>query len=48
MLGDQDAGGKAVFDPRESKGKEESISTEGFLFFVFTKKKLCGLCVLCG
>jgi len=34
-----------VFIPGGSKGKEESVSIQGF---VFTKKKLCGLCVLCG
>jgi len=34
--------------PMGSKGKEESKSTKGFVFFVFTKKKLCDLCVLCG
>jgi len=37
-----------VFNPRGSKGKEESISIKGFVVFAFTKKKLCGLCVLCG
>jgi hypothetical protein len=37
-----------VFIPGESKGKEESISIKGFVIFVFTKKTLCGLCVLCG
>ena len=37
-----------VFIPGGSKGKEESISIQGFLFFAFTKKKLCDLCVLCG
>jgi len=37
-----------VFIPGGSKGKEESISIKGFVLFVFTKKKLCGLCVLCG
>jgi hypothetical protein len=37
-----------VFIPGGSKGKEESLSIEGFVFFVFTKKKLCDLCVLCG
>jgi len=31
-----------------SKGKEESIFIKGFMFFVFTQKKLCDLCVLCG
>ncbi len=35
-----------IFNPRGSRGKEESISIK--YFFVFTKKKLCGLCVLCG
>ena len=35
-----------IFNPRGSKGKEESISIK--YFFVFAKKKLCGLCVLCG
>jgi hypothetical protein len=34
--------------PGGSKGKEESRSIKGFVFFVFTKNKLCGLCVLCG
>jgi hypothetical protein len=37
-----------VFIPGGSKGKEESISIKGFVFFVFTKKKLCDLCGLCG
>jgi len=37
-----------VFIPGGSKGKEESISTEGSMFFVFTQKRLCDLCVLCG
>jgi hypothetical protein len=37
-----------VFIPGGSKGKGESISIKGFVFFVFTKKKLCDLCVLCG
>jgi hypothetical protein len=37
-----------AFVPEGSKGKEESISIEGFVFFVFTEKKLCDLCVLCG
>jgi hypothetical protein len=30
------------------KSKEESISIKGYVFFVFTKEKLCDLCVLCG
>jgi len=34
--------------PEGSKGKEEALSIKGFALFVFTKKKLCGLCVLCG
>jgi hypothetical protein len=34
--------------PGRPKGKEEPPSIEGFVFFVFTKKKLCALCVLCG
>ena len=37
-----------VFIPGGSKGKEESISIQRFVFFVFNKKKLCDLCVLCG
>jgi len=37
-----------VFLPGGSKRKEASISIEGFVFFVFTRKKLCDLCVLCG
>jgi hypothetical protein len=37
-----------VFIPGGSNRKEESIFIEGFVFFVFTKKKLCDLCVLCG
>jgi hypothetical protein len=37
-----------VLIPGGWKGKEESIFIKGFLFFVFTKKKLCDLCVLCG
>ena len=37
-----------AFIPGGSKGKEESISIKGYVFFVFTKEKLCGLCVLCG
>jgi hypothetical protein len=37
-----------VFNPGGSKGREESISVEKFVFLVFTRKKLCGLCVLCG
>jgi hypothetical protein len=37
-----------VFIPGGSKGKEESIPIKGFMFFVFTRKKLCDLCVLCG
>jgi hypothetical protein len=37
-----------IFIPGGSKRKEESISIEGFVFFVFTQKKLCDLCVLCG
>jgi hypothetical protein len=37
-----------VFIPGGSKGKEESISIKGFVFFVFPDKKLCGLRVLCG
>ena len=37
-----------VFIPGGSKRQEESISNEGFVFFVFTKNKLCDLCVLCG
>jgi len=37
-----------VFITVGSKRKEESISIKGFVFFVFTKKKLCDLCVLCG
>jgi hypothetical protein len=37
-----------VFNPRGSKGKEESISMKWFMFFVVMQKKLCGLCVLCG
>jgi hypothetical protein len=36
------------FIPGGSKGEEESTSIQGFVFFVFTKKKLCDLCVLCG
>ena len=36
------------FIPGGWKGKEKSISIKGFVFFVFTKKKLCDLCVLCG
>jgi hypothetical protein len=34
--------------PGRPKGKEESILIKGFVFFVFTKKKLCELCGLCG
>jgi len=34
--------------PGRPKGKEESISIKGFVFFVFTKKKLGDLCGLCG
>jgi len=34
--------------PGRSKGKEGSISIKGFSFFVFTEKKLCDLCGLCG
>jgi hypothetical protein len=34
--------------PGRPKGKEGSISIKGFVFFVFPKKKLCDLCVLCG
>jgi len=37
-----------VFIPGGSKPKEESMSIKGYVFFVFTKKKLCDLCVLCG
>ena len=37
-----------VFMPGGSKGKEKSISIEEFVFFVFTKKKLCDLSALCG
>jgi hypothetical protein len=37
-----------AFIPGGSEGKEDSISIKGFVFLVFTKKKLCGLCVLCG
>jgi hypothetical protein len=37
-----------VFNPRGLKSKEESISIQGFVFFVFTQKKLCDLCALCG
>jgi len=37
-----------VFNPGGSKGKEESIPIQGFVFFVFTQKKLCDLCALCG
>ncbi len=37
-----------VFIRGGSKGKEESVSIKRFVFFVFTKKKLCDLCVLCG
>jgi hypothetical protein len=37
-----------VFIPGGSKGEEESVSIQGFVFLVFTKKKLCDLCVLCG
>jgi hypothetical protein len=37
-----------VFIPEGSKGKEESIFIKRFVVLVFTKKKLCGLCVLCG
>jgi hypothetical protein len=37
-----------VFIPGGSKGKEESIPIKGFMFFVFIRKKLCDLCVLCG
>jgi hypothetical protein len=37
-----------VFIPGGSKGEEESKSIQGFLFFVFTQKNLCGLCLLCG
>jgi hypothetical protein len=36
-----------VFIPGGSKGKGESIFYRS-IFFVFTKKKLCGLRVLCG
>jgi hypothetical protein len=31
--------------PEGSKGKEEALSIKGFALFLFTKKKLCGLCV---
>jgi hypothetical protein len=34
--------------PGGSKGKEGSILKKWFIFFVFAKKKLCDLCVLCG
>ncbi|KPK92345.1 MAG: hypothetical protein AMJ94_05230 [Deltaproteobacteria bacterium SM23_61] len=34
--------------PGGSKGKEESISMKEFVFSVFNKEKLCGLCLLCG
>jgi hypothetical protein len=34
--------------PQRPKGKEGSISIKGFVFSVFTKKKLCDLRVLCG
>jgi hypothetical protein len=34
--------------PGRPKGKEESLSIKGFVFFAFTRKKLCDLCVLCG
>jgi hypothetical protein len=37
-----------VWIPGGSKGKEKSVSIKSFVFFVFTKKKLCGLCALCG
>jgi|GEM_PF-2864041 len=37
-----------VFIPGGSKSKAESISIKGFVFLVFTKKKLSDLCVLCG
>jgi len=37
-----------IFIPEGSKRKEESISIKGYEFFVFTQKKLCDLCVLCG
>jgi hypothetical protein len=29
-----------------SKRKEKSVAIKGFLFFAFTRKKLCSLCVL--
>jgi hypothetical protein len=28
--------------------REEEIGMQSFLFLVFWKKRLCGLCVLCG
>jgi hypothetical protein len=34
--------------PGGLRGKGEFISIKRFVFFVFTKKNLCGLCVLCG
>jgi hypothetical protein len=37
-----------LFNPRGSKGKEESPSIQGSGFFVFTQKRLCDLGVLCG
>jgi hypothetical protein len=37
-----------VFIREGPKDKEEAKPIEGFVFFVFTKKKLSDLCVLCG
>ncbi|KPK87019.1 MAG: hypothetical protein AMJ94_17530 [Deltaproteobacteria bacterium SM23_61] len=37
-----------VYIPGGSKQKEQSMLIKRFLPLVFTQKKLCDLCVLCG